>query len=127
MNVIQMCPVAIVIYDREGQVLLWNDEAETLSVLPSFEISPEERDRLIKCYDLDGTPIPSSELPSKVAVRQGYDERDMIVSSMGHSEKFRVRARALYDNNGKLQGSVLVWNRLNDVREKPQLCPPNGT
>lgn len=119
-NLVMSLPAAVYSTDRDGRILLFNEEAVRL-----WGRRPDiEKDRWCgsdKLYRLDGTLIPLDRCPMAMAIREGRCVRneEMIVERVDGSRAFIVPYPALLrDALGEIVGAV---NVLVDITEMKQL------
>lgn len=105
----------MIVSDKDGNFIMWNQEARLFSHLENMDTPPEEWSQHFEVFGLDGSPIPIDELPLLVALRE-EERREGVyfVNSPGRGrEKMRIRAHPVMVD-GTLWGGILWWSVLNE-------------
>jgi PAS domain-containing protein len=112
------------IWDEDGELIYYNEHVQAILGSPQQELGVGRLDELpvFEPEDLDGSPIPVSELPSAIAIRNKVPaHRDLrIVGRDGVRRTLAVTAFPLFARGGEFVGAVSVfWNQEPDQE-------PNG-
>ncbi len=106
------------IWDEQGELIYYNEHAKALLGGPQHELGVGRLDELPKFEptDLDGNPIPLSEIPSAVVIERHVPaHRELrIVALDGVKRVLTVTAFPLFARGGEFVGVVSVFWELSD-------------
>ena len=112
----------VVVADREGRFLLWNNEAAQIVGLGPGEVPPEHWPAHFGVFpDEEGNLMPHDELPLVRAIRgEPTDGVELYLRNAACAEGrwVRVTGRPLRDAESKVKGGVIVFR---DLTEQKQL------
>jgi PAS domain S-box-containing protein len=115
-ELVHALPVAVFTCDAEGQILLYNNAAREMW---GQDPGPEDR---IWCgwnlFQLDGTPLPRSECPTAVTIREGKPchGREILIERPDGSRRHALpHPEPMFDSSGQVVGAV---NMLLDITER---------
>ena len=102
-----------VIWDEQGELIYYNEHVQEILGSPRPELGIDRLEELpqFQPEDLDGNPIPVSELPSALAIeRQVPSHREVrIVGLDGVKRELSVTAFPLFARGGEFVGAVTVF------------------
>jgi PAS domain-containing protein len=107
------------IWDEDGELIYYNEHVQQILGSPRHELGVGRLDELpaFEPRDLDGNPIPLSELPSAIALqRKRPAHRDLtIVGQDGVKRMLSVTAFPLFARGGEFVGAVSVFFEPDDA------------
>lgn len=113
-NILNKLSDGIVVADKNGKFLFWNNSANNIVGLGSSDKSPEEWSEYYGCYYPDRiTPYPSNDLPLNKAIK-GIELNNIEIFI--RNPKIRggvlvnVNAKTLTDKTGEICGGVVIFN-----------------
>jgi len=109
----------VVVADKDGKFLLFNDAAEQMIGLGATDETPDQWSDRYGTYLPDAvTPYPPNELPLVRAIRgENVDAAEVFIrnAKVPEGRLLSITGRALKDQNGTLRGGVVV---LHDITLK---------
>ncbi|HTW47525.1 MAG TPA: PAS domain S-box protein [Acidobacteriaceae bacterium] len=109
---------AVVVLDARGAVQFVNAAAERVYGVGPDAPALEAWNRTYGIYLPDRTTLwPAEEMPGAVALRGQAQETEQYMCPPGETEGYwmAVRARPLFDGQGRVEGALLAWH---DVSEE---------
>jgi len=106
------------VYDKDGNILHMNRAYRTLiglDTLPShLQLTPEERATQLQVRDEQGRPLPKERQPVQRMlageILTDVNMMDIVVHTLHDREiQFNVTGAPTYDQNGAIQGGVLIF------------------
>ena len=119
-SIIDSMADGVVVADSDGRFMLFNPAADRLLGIGSTDTPPDRWAERYGCYRTDGvTPYRTEDLPLVRAFRG--DEADGVELFMRNENLpagmlISVNARPLKDDNGMLQGGVVVFRDITDQK-----------
>jgi PAS domain S-box-containing protein len=103
----------VVIVDRKGRFVFWNEAARTIVGMGPLDSPPEEWSAVYGCFMPDKvTPWPPDQLPLVRAMRgEHVREAELFVRNSGNPEgtSLSINSAPLRDQNGEPSGGVIVF------------------
>jgi PAS domain S-box-containing protein len=118
----------VVVADRDGRFILFNRAAERILGLGLTDAPPEQWSERYGTYRPDGVTLwPAEELPLVRAFRRGEesDGAELLIRNANVPEGIvtSINARPLKDNDGVLQGGVVVFRDITSQKRADEaLC-----
>jgi PAS domain-containing protein len=108
------------VWDEDGILVYYNDHvAAMLGITTDFDIRDLDDLSQFSPSELDGTPIPTDQLPSAIATgrREPANRELTIVGRDGVTRRLTVTAFPLFGRGGTFVGAMSVfWQRDGDLR-----------
>jgi len=112
-SLIQDLPVGVLVSDRNGRILCFNEAAQRILGLNGLDVDPEDRPRVYGCYLRDtATPVPAGRMPLARALRGEVVQDDEIFVRNEHvPEGVWISASAAPSRgaDGNVSGGVVVF------------------
>jgi PAS domain S-box-containing protein len=103
----------VVIVDRNGRFVFWNNAARTIVGMAPLSSPPEEWSSVYGCFLPDKvTPCPTDQLPLVRAMRGEYvSEAELFIRNSDNPEGtwLSINSAPLRDQNGEPSGGVIVF------------------
>ncbi len=124
--VVEAITDALLVFDREGNILFQNAADRALLGLAPGEPGPRttsERAEIVPLSDLQGVPVPLAQRPSSRIMRgetlQGQQEQDQLIHTPdGRTVVASASGSPIRDAQGNITGGALV---MRDVTERRRL------
>ncbi len=111
-SIINSLADGVVVADREGRFLFFNPTAQSILGIGSIDASADRWSDIYGCYRSDGiTRYPSRELPlARALAGESVPETEIFIRNAERPDGvwILVNARPLWNENGVLQGGVVV-------------------
>ncbi len=111
---------AIVVIDREGQLMHINPAANAVFGDRVADLTPQASTDAPLLLSADGAPCPPDDLPLTVALRgEALDGAEFLLASPDSATErwLSVTARPLHDANGDISGAVAVFRDVTTARQ----------
>jgi PAS domain S-box-containing protein len=112
---------SVVICDKEGRIVRFNEAARQLHGLPEQPIPPDQWGAYYDLYQADGvTALPTEEIPLFRALQGEHVQDAEIVVNPRHSapRSLVCNGQALTDAEGEITGAVVT---MHDITERKQM------
>ncbi|MDQ2073271.1 PAS domain S-box protein [Haloarcula sp. H-GB4] len=121
-QILKTVPSCVVQLDRDGQFVFANQRAVDVLGLSQSELQDRTyNDPEWQIRDLDGTPIPDSELPFRQVLETGQplsDARHTIHWPDGTEKVLSVNSAPLFDDDGAVESVVCTLTDITDKRDR---------
>jgi PAS domain S-box-containing protein len=120
-SVLQSMADGVIVTDKSGDFILWNHAAEQQTGNRPTNMPLSEWTERFGCRLPDGrTPYPADELPLARAMRgESVDDAEVFLQNPNKPEGvlLSTNARPLRNDQGELQGGVIVFRDITDRRK----------
>lgn len=122
---LQQVAEGVVIVDRAGSFLFWNEAALKIVGLGPLAASPSEWSSVFGCFLPDGvTPYPAEQLPLTRAMRgERVHEEELLVRNPHNPQGawISVNSRPLLDEKGEVTGGLIVFRDVTAHRRSDEV------
>jgi PAS domain S-box-containing protein len=116
-RIVSASPVAIVVHDYDGDVILANDRAQEILGVGTEELDARAyADSSWRLLDADGEYVPFEELPHSrvVAGEEVRNDRYTVHTGDGRARDIVVHGAPLHDEDGDIEGAVIPFDTVAD-------------
>lgn len=102
---------AIIVCDRDGKIIRFNETARRLHGLPEKPIAPEQWAQYYDLYRIDGvTPLPVHEIPLFRALQgeRFFNAEIVVAPKQSRAHFLACNGQPLTDETGRIEGAVVA-------------------